>query len=127
LTLTSEEYPKLLGSIYDSPLALYVKTKRLDSISFPLAVFGTRNLLEYGEIIAHRLCLKLVAAGFNLVSGFIAKGLDSLVHRAALEAGADTIAVFGFGLRHTYSPEIRKLCNEIVQQGAIVSEFPVLM
>ncbi len=126
LTLTSEEYPELLGSIYDPPPVLYVKGKRLDSISFPLAVVGTRNPSEYGKIIAHRLCLKLAAAGFNLVSG-LARGVDSLAHRAALEVGADTIAVFGCGLGHTYPPENRKLRNEIVQQGAIVSEFPVLM
>jgi len=60
------------------------------------------------------------------VSG-LARGIDSMAHRAALEAGADTIAVFGCGLGHTYPPENRKLRNEIVQQGTIVSEFPVLM
>jgi len=126
LTLASEEYPELLQSIYDPPPVLYVKGKPLNSISFPLAVVGTRNPSEYGKIIAHRLCLKLASAGFNLVSG-LARGVDSLAHRAALEAGADTIAVFGCGLGHTYPPENRKLRNEIVQQGAIVSEFPVLM
>jgi DNA processing protein len=126
LTLTSEEYPELLQSIYDPPPVLYVKGKPLNTISFPLAIVGTRNPSEYGKIITHRLSLKLALAGFNLVSG-LARGVDSLAHRAALEAGADTIAVFGCGLGHTYPPENRKLRNEIVQQGAIVSEFPVLM
>ena len=59
LTLTSEEYPELLQSIYNSPPVLYVKGKPLNSISFPLAVVGTCNPSEYGKIIAHRLCLKL--------------------------------------------------------------------
>jgi DNA processing protein len=126
LTLASEEYPELLKSIYDPPPVLYVKGKPLNKISFPLAVVGTRNPSEYGKIVAHRLCLKLALAGFNLVSG-LARGIDSMAHRAALEAGADTIAVFGCGLGHTYPPENRKLRNEIVQQGTIVSEFPVLM
>jgi DNA processing protein len=89
-------------------------------------VVGTRNPSEYGKIIAHRLWLKLASAGFNLVSG-LARGADSLAHREVLEAGADTIAVFGCGLGHTYPPENRKLRNEIIEQGAIVSEFPVLM
>ncbi len=126
LTLVSDEYPELLKAIYDPPPVLYVKGKPLNSISFPLAVVGTRNPSEYGKVIAHRLCLKLASAGFNLVSG-LARGIDTLAHRAALEAGADTIAVFGCGLGHTYPPENRKLRNEIVQQGAIISEFPVLM
>jgi DNA processing protein len=54
LTLTSEEYPELLQSIYDPPSVLYVKGKPLNSISFPLAVVGTCNPSEYGKIIAHR-------------------------------------------------------------------------
>ena len=54
-------------------------------------------------------------------------GVDSLPHRVVLEAGADTIAVLGCGLGHTYHPENWKLCNEIFHQGAILSEFPVLI
>ncbi|MBC8285217.1 MAG: DNA-protecting protein DprA [Nitrospinae bacterium] len=126
LTLVDDEYPELLNSIYDPPPVLYVKGKTLNTIPFPLAVVGTRNPSEYGKIIAQRLCFKLSSAGFTLVSG-LARGIDTLVHRAALEAGADTLAVFGCGLGHTYPPENRKLRNEIVQQGAIISEFPVLM
>lgn len=126
LTLSSDEYPELLKSIYDPPPVLYVKGKPLNTISFPLAVVGTRNPSEYGKIVAQRLCVKLASAGFSLVSG-LARGIDTLVHKAALEAGTETIAVFGCGLGHTYPPENRKLRNEIVEQGAIISEFPVLM
>mgnify|MGYP002630482978 CR=1 FL=1 len=126
LTLESAEYPELLKSIYDPPPVLYIKGKPLNSFTYPLAVVGTRNPSEYGKVIAQRLCVKLAVAGFNLVSG-LARGIDTLVHKAALESGADTIAVFGCGLGHTYPPENRKLRNEIIQQGAIISEFPVLM
>ena len=126
LTLFSGEYTDLLKSIYDPPPVLYVKGKALDSISFPLAVVGTRNPSEYGKIVAHRLCVKLASAGFSIVSG-LARGIDTLAHKAAIEAGADTIAVFGCGIGHTYPAENRKLRNEIVQQGAIISEFPILM
>lgn len=126
LTLESEEYPELLNSIYDPPPVLYVKGKPLNSIFFPLAVVGTRNPSEYGKIITQRLCFKLASAGFSLVSG-LARGIDTQAHKAALEAGADTLAVFGCGLGHTYPPENRKLRSEIIQKGAIISEFPVLM
>lgn len=82
--------------------------KALDSISLPLAVVGTRTPSEYGKLIAERLCLKLATAGFSIISG-LARGIDTVAHKAALSAGADTIAVFGCGLGHTYPPENIKL------------------
>jgi DNA processing protein len=126
LTLESLEYPSLLKSIYDPPPILYVQGKALDSISLPLAVVGTRTPSEYGKLIAERLCLKLASAGFSIISG-LARGIDTLAHKAALSAGADTIAVFGCGLGHTYPPENIKLRQQIVDQGVIVSEFPIFM
>ena len=66
-------------------------------------MLGTRRPSEYGKLIAERLCLKLATAGFSVISG-LARGIDTLAHKAALSAGADTIAVFGCGLGHTYIP-----------------------
>ncbi len=126
LTRESEEYSSLLESIYDPPPILYVQGKPLNSITLPLAVVGTRTPSEYGKLVAQRLCLKLASAGFSIVSG-LARGIDTLAHKAALAAGADTVAVFGCGLGHTYPPENLKLRQQIVEQGAIVSEFPMLM
>ena len=82
LTLTNEEYPVLLNSIYDPPPVLYVKGKRLNSISFPLAVVGTRNPSEYGKIVTQRLCVKLASAGFTLISG-LARGLAAIAASAS--------------------------------------------
>ncbi len=126
LTLESPEYPSLLKSIYDPPPILYVQGKALNKISLPLAVVGTRTPSEYGKLVAERLCLKLASAGFSIISG-LARGIDTLAHKAALSAGADTIAVFGCGLGHTYPPENIKLRKQIVEQGTILSEFPVFM
>ncbi len=126
LTLESPEYSTLLKSIYDPPPVLYIKGKPLNTIDLPLAVVGTRTPSEYGKLVAERLCLKLASAGFSIVSG-LARGIDTLAHKAALSAGADTVAVFGCGLGHTYPPENIKLRNQIIEQGAILSEFPILM
>ncbi|MBT5652815.1 MAG: DNA-protecting protein DprA [Nitrospina sp.] len=126
LTLESPEYSPLLKSIYDPPPILYIKGKALNTIALPLAVVGTRTPSEYGKLVAERLCLKLASAGFSIISG-LARGIDTLAHKAALTAGADTIAVFGCGLGHTYPPENLNLRKQIVEQGAILSEFPVLM
>jgi DNA processing protein len=126
LTLESPEYSTLLKSIYDPPPILYIKGKPLDAIVLPLAVVGTRNPSEYGKLVAERLCFKMAVAGFSIISG-LARGIDTLAHKAALSAGADTVAVFGCGLGHTYPPENIKLREQIIAQGAIISEFPILM
>jgi DNA processing protein len=63
----------------------------------------------------------LASAGFSIING-LARGIDTLSHKAAISAGADTIAVFGCGLGHTYSPENIKLKQQIVEQAAIVSD-----
>jgi len=89
-------------------------------------VLGTRRPSEYGKLFAERLCLKLATAGFSVIIG-LARGIDTLAHKAALSAGAYTIAVFGCGLVHTYPPENIKLRQQIVEQGAILSEFPIFM
>ena len=91
-----------------------------------MAVVGTRTPSEYGRLVKERLCLKLASAGFSIISG-LARGIDTLAHKSALSAGADTIAVFGCGLGHTYPPENINLRKQIVEQGAILSEFPVCM
>ena len=104
LTLESEEYSPLLKSIYDPPPILYIKGKSLNTITLPLAVVGTRTPSEYGRLVKERLCLKLASAGFSIISGLV-RGIDTLAHKSALSAGADTIAVFGCGLGHTYPPE----------------------
>ncbi len=126
LTLESPEYPDLLKSIYDPPPILYCEGGRLDGFSVPLAVVGTRAPTSYGKIVAERLSSALASLGVTVVSG-MARGIDTQAHRAALQAGGDTIAVFGCGLSQTYPAENASLRKKIAAQGALVTEFPVTM
>jgi DNA processing protein len=126
--VTSEcsDYPRLLKEIFDPPPILYFKGKNLDQFQVPLAVVGTRIPTNYGKIVTEALCESLVSMGVCIVSGF-ARGIDTCAHKKTLQSGGETIAVFGCGLSHTYPPENQYLRDKIIEQGSIVSEFPVTM
>ncbi len=124
LTLSSKGYPRLLKDIYDPPPVIYYQGELPDSFPISIAVVGTRLASSYGKIVAQRLCSQLAALGITLVSG-MARGIDTLAHRTALDNGGTTIAVFGCGLDYTYPPENNKLRNEIIQNGCVLTEFPV--
>jgi DNA processing protein len=55
----------------------------------------------------------------------MARGIDTAAHKAALEAGGDTLAVFGSGIDHIYPAENRKLAEQIADRGLLLSEFPM--
>jgi DNA processing protein len=71
-----------------------------------------------------QLAGKLARHSITVVSG-LAKGVDTMAHRAALEAGGRTIAVLGTGLDVVYPPENARLTEEIVQRGAIITDYPL--
>lgn len=124
LTLHSEEYPDLLKTIYDPPPVLYYQGAPPKTFPISIAVVGTRLASSYGKIVAQRLCSQLAPMGITLISG-MARGIDTLVHRTAIDNGGTTVAVFGCGLDYTYPPENNGLREEITQNGCILSEFPV--
>jgi DNA processing protein len=125
-TLNCPEYPELLKSIYDPPPILCYKGERPDNFPVPLAVVGTRALSSYGKVVADRLCGSLAEAGICIVSG-LARGVDTLAHKAALASGGKTIAVLGCGLANIYPPENASLQEKITHNGSVISEFPMRM
>ncbi len=130
LCLQDTDYPPLLAAIYDPPPLLYLKgflpkeVWRAGEAFFPLAVVGSRKTSPYGKSVTEKLCRALAEQGLCIVSGF-ARGIDGIAHRAALTAGAATIAVLGCGIDCVYPTEHRKLYDEIKERGLLVSEFPI--
>lgn len=123
ITLNDKSYPKLLAEIYDKPPVLFFKGEIKPEDNLALAVVGTRKVTTYGREVTAFLVRKLVENNLTVISG-LARGVDSLAHRTALEYEGRTIAVLGSGLNKIYPPENYRLAEEIAKNGALISEFP---
>ena len=122
ITIESEGYPENLRSIHKPPRELYVSGKLSLSDRDAVAIVGTRTPTFYGLAQAEKLSYELALCGITIVSG-MARGIDSAAHRGALKAGGKTIAIMGSGHNRIYPPENKKLCEEIAEKGAVLSEF----
>ncbi|MFP4498515.1 MAG: DNA-processing protein DprA [Vulcanimicrobiota bacterium] len=122
ITLLDDEYPPGLKNIIDPPVALFVKGDILPEDSLALAMVGTRRPDAYGRWAANWLARELAEYGITLVSG-MARGIDTEVHRTALENKTRTIAVMGTGQNQAYPRENTKLKGLIEQNGATVTEY----
>ncbi|MBK9054769.1 MAG: DNA-protecting protein DprA [Chloroflexi bacterium] len=127
LTWDTPEYPRYLVEVPTAPPVLYLKGDLCEQDQFAVAVVGTRRLTTYGRQVTHELVTGLVRQGITIVSG-LAKGIDAVAHKAALDAGGRTLAVLGSGLDNIYPSENRKLAQQIYGgQGAVISEYPLGM
>lgn len=89
-----------------------------------MAVVGTRSPSTYGKEATRHIVSELARNGLTIVSG-LAVGIDSIAHTAALEAGGRTIGVLGCGIDIVYPERNKKLATQIVENGAIISEYPI--
>ncbi|MGI9261733.1 MAG: DNA-processing protein DprA [Woeseiaceae bacterium] len=122
VTRHSDDYPELLGQIADPPTLIYVAGS-CDVLHLPaLAIVGSRNPTSGGVSNARDFARCLGTAGFCIVSG-LAQGIDTAAHRGSLDADAPTVAVLGHGMNRVYPRQNRRLAEEIVVNGAIISEY----
>ena len=124
LTRRDAGYPSRLREIDDAPPVLYVRGALLPEDEWSLAVVGTRRATAYGRQAASELTRGLAANGMTVVSG-LARGVDTIAHRTALDSGGRTVAVLASGLDTIYPPENRKMAEEIAECGAVISDYPL--
>ena len=124
VTWHDPDYPSRLKEIYDYPPLLYVRGSLLPEDEWCLAVVGTRRATVYGRQVTEEIVADLARSKITIVSG-LAKGIDSIAHHSALDAGGRSIAVFACGLDIVYPSENANLARSIIQQGALISEYPL--
>jgi DNA processing protein len=123
-TYHDEGYPARLKEIFDFPPLIYIKGDLIPADAFCLAVVGTRRSTIYGKQVTQEITAELARNGITVVSG-LARGIDTIAHRAALEAGGRTLSVFACGLDTIYPAENGTLAQNIINQGALISEYPL--
>jgi DNA processing protein len=124
LPIIDPRYPALLRTTLHPPIALYVAGNAGVLNDPQLAIVGSRNPTRQGEETAHEFSEYLAGRGLVVTSG-LASGIDSAAHRGALRAQGTTVAVLGSGADVIYPRSSRHLSEEIRQQGALISEFPL--
>jgi DNA processing protein len=124
ISVKDPRYPIRLKDIFDPPPLLFARGRVELLNELTIGMVGTRRPTAYGTTVAGRLAKDLTCAGLTVTSG-MARGIDTAAHRAALEAGGGTIAVFGCGVDQIYPSENRKLAEQIARDGLIISEFPM--
>ena len=124
LTCHDPDYPSRLKEIYDYPPIIYVRGSLLPEDEWCLAVVGTRRATVYGRQVTEEIVADLARSKITIVSG-LARGIDTVAHRSALEAGGRSIAVLACGLDIVYPSENANLARSIMQQGALISEYPL--
>ncbi len=126
VTCFDERYPALLREIPDAPAVIYVKGDMSAWNETCVGLVGSRAASAYGTTTARQLAFQLAEKGITVVSG-LAKGIDTASHNGALQAKGKTIAVVGCGLTHVYPSENKKLFEQVAQNGAVISEFPMTL
>ncbi|MDQ2809672.1 MAG: DNA-processing protein DprA [Chloroflexota bacterium] len=125
LTWDDAAYPDRLRDIDNSPPVLYLLGDLVPDDGWAVGVVGTRQVTGYGREVTARLAGDLARSRVTVISG-LARGVDTLAHQAALDAGGRTIAVLGSGVDQIYPPENQALARRIVAEGrgAVISDYP---
>ncbi|MBI1307924.1 MAG: DNA-protecting protein DprA [Bacteroidetes bacterium] len=118
-----EDFPKRLSAIQDQPLIIFRKGEHnLDDFKM-IAIVGTRKNSEHGKELCENFIRDLSPLDCTIVSG-MAYGIDVIAHKAALENNLKTVGVMAHGLDVVYPSVHRNLARQMMETGALVTEFP---
>lgn len=124
LTRMNSEYPQRLLGISTPPYVLYIKGKLPAEEIISVAIVGARQCSAYGQAMARQFSETLSGAGIQVISG-MARGIDGISQRAALQCGGSSFAVLGSGVDICYPRENFSLYQDLQKNGGLISEHPI--
>lgn len=125
-TMDDADYPKSLLEYDDAPFGMFYKgdISKLNEKK-NTSIVGSRRCSRYGIDVTNNIVGQLNSYEINIISG-MAKGIDSIAHKAAINNNINTVAVLGSGIDVIYPKENYRLYHEILENGGcIISEFPL--
>ena len=124
VTLQDPDYPEFLRNQHkQAPPLIHVQGNLELVRPRSVAVVGTRSPSQEALQRAGRFSHKMSQNGHSIVAG-MARGVDTVAHKSALEGCGSTIGVLGCGLDRVYPPENAPLFVETRQRGLLLSQFP---
>jgi len=109
-----DEFPEKLKYIGDAPFAIYVKGRLPDPNVPSVAVIGARMCSEYGRYMSRQLGRGLALAGVQVISG-MARGVDGISQKAAMQSGGTSFGILGCGVDVCYPEENREVYDGLVR------------
>ena len=117
------DFPRKLLKIADPPFGIFYKGKLPDMDVPAVAMIGARNCSEYGRYMAEKFASEFAIRGINIISG-MAIGIDGISQRTAIKSGGRSYGILGCGVDVIYPMSNEKLYQNLIQNGAIISEYP---
>ncbi len=124
IPINSTDYPALLKQINGAPPLLFCYGDKALLNQHQIAIVGSRNPSPQGKDNAREFAQVLAQAGAVITSG-MALGIDGYAHQAAVNYQLATIAVMGTGLDRIYPARHKQLAEQIIEKGALISDFPL--
>lgn len=123
-TYFDEDYPKRLLDIPDPPFALFYKGKLPDEEKLSISIVGARRCTPYGEYYTSEFSKLLAKQGVQIISG-LAKGVDGISQRSALDVGGHSYGVIASGVDICYPRDHIGLYQDLISHGGVISEQPL--
>lgn len=102
VTIEDNEYPDKLKTIFDPPIALYIKGNKEILNNKSIAIIGSRNCSTYGKACAEKFAYDLSKHNIIIISG-LARGIDGFAHIGTIKNKKQTIAVMRIWIRSDIS------------------------
>ncbi len=122
IPITTQDYPALLKQTQGAPALLFCYGNKSVLNQHQIAIVGSRNPTPQGKTNAQQFAQTLAQAGAVITSG-LALGVDGFAHQAVVDTQLPTIAVTGTGLDRVYPARHKKLAEQIIENGALISDF----